>query len=177
MVLERDKKYNTPAVVLHWLVALLIIGLLIVGWLMTDLEKGSDLRKQVYNLHKSFGLIVFVLVLTRIYWRLISRVPEPVEKNRYLAGLAHVAHLLIYILIAFVPLLALTAGSFNRGFDFFIWHWDPVFSIDKEWAHALMHWHGLLAYSLASLVGFHVLAALWHQFIRRDHIFRRMWFT
>src|SRR5450830_1090975 len=157
MALETVKKYNKTAVILHWLVALLIIGLLIVGWLMTDLEKGSDLRKQVYNLHKSFGLIVLVLVLARIYWRLISRTPEPVENNRYLVALAHVAHIVIYILIAFVPLIALAAGSISRGFDFFIWHWDPMFTIDKERAHDLMHWHGLLAYSLASLVAFHVI--------------------
>ncbi len=177
MTIEAVKKYNPTAVILHWVVALLIIGLLVVGWLMTDLEKGSDLRKQVYNLHKSFGLIVLALVLVRIYWRVRSRVPGPLEKNRYLAGLAHVVHLVIYILIAFVPAIALAAGSINRGFDFFIWHLDPIFAIDKERAHTLMELHGLLAYFLASLVGFHVLAALWHQFVRRDRIFRRMWFT
>jgi cytochrome b561 len=176
MSTQATHKYNNVAVLLHWLVAMLIIGLLIVGWLMTDLEKGTALRKQVYNWHKSFGLIVLILVLARIYWRLRSRIPEPLEKNPYLVWLAHIAHLLIYLLIAFVPLIALAAGSFNRGFDFFVWHWEPLFAIDTERAHTLMYWHGLAAYVLAGFVGFHVLAALWHQFIRRDHIFKRIWF-
>jgi cytochrome b561 len=176
MTFETVKKYNTTAVILHWVVAILILGLLLVGWLMTDLEKGSDLRRQVYTLHKSFGLIVFTLVLFRIYWRLRSTIPQPLENNRFLVALAKLVHVVIYLLIAFVPLIALTAGSISRGFDFFIWHWDPIFPVQKVLAHNLMDWHGLLAYSLAGFIGFHVLAALWHQFIKRDRILNRIWF-
>lgn len=170
------QRYHWLSVLLHWSVALLIIGLLVLGFFLEDLPKGP-FRKELFNLHKSFGLIVFALIVFRIFWRLKSPVPDHVPGTAYQVGLAKLAHVLIYILMVFVPLAALTAGSFNRGFDFFALHLDPVFPVNKDFSHQLMNVHGWVAYALAALVLLHVSAAIWHHFIKKDGLLRRMWIS
>lgn len=169
-------RYNNLAVILHWAIALLIIGLLILGWFLEDIPKGP-LRKELFNLHKSLGLLVLVLFIVRVYWRTRSLIPEHVPGSAHQVQAAKIAHVLIYILMGLVPAIALVAGTFNRGIDFFTWHIDPIFTVNKDLAHLLMEWHGWLAYTLAAFVVLHILAALWHQFFRKDRILRRMWFT
>ena len=68
-----EEKYTNIAVLFHWLTAVLVIGLLALGWYMTDLE-GSE-KGYFYRLHKSFGLTVYFIVLLRLAWRL--RNPPP----------------------------------------------------------------------------------------------------
>jgi cytochrome b561 len=169
-------RYNNTAIVLHWLLALLIIGLLVVGFFMPDLPK-TPLRKVIYNYHKSFGLIVFALVLFRIYWRLTHAVPAPVPGSRWQVQLAHYAHVFIYALILVVPGAGLLASAFNHGFNLFVFHWEPVFAVDKDLAHQIMGWHGVTAYVLAGLLSLHVIAFAWHQFVQKDGLIRRLWFT
>lgn len=169
------QRYNNTAILLHWGLAILIIGLLVMGYFMPDLPK-TPLRKLIYNTHKSFGLIVFALVLFRIYWRLSSAVPEHVPGSPLQVRLAHYAHIFIYALILVVPGVGLLASSFNHGFNLFVFHWDPLFAVDKELAHAIMGWHGVTAYVLAGLLGLHVAAFAWHQFVQKDGLIRRIWF-
>lgn len=176
MLASTPKRYNNTAIVLHWSLALLIIGLLVVGVFMPDLPK-TPLRKLIYNYHKSFGLIVFVFVLFRIYWRLRSVVPEHVPGTDFQVKLAKYAHVAIYVLITAVPALGLLASSFNHGFNLFVFHWDPIFSINKDLAHAIMEWHGIVAYVLAGFLGLHLAAVIWHQLIKKDGLLSRIWFS
>lgn len=176
MTTPAPKRYNNVAILLHWGLAILIIGLLIVGFFMPELPK-TPLRKLIYNYHKSFGLIVFVFVLFRIYWRLHSVVPDHVPGTDFQVKLAKHAHIAIYVLIAAVPALGLLASSFNHGFNLFVFHWDPIFSIDKDLAHQIMEWHGFVAYTLAGLLVLHLVAVVWHQLIKKDALLRRIWFT
>jgi cytochrome b561 len=49
--------------------------------------------------------------------------------------------------------------------------------VDKDLAHEIMAWHGVTAYVLAGLLGLHVAAFIWHQFVQKDGLIRRIWFT
>ena len=69
-----EEKYTNIAVLFHWLTAVLVIGLLALGWYMTDLE-GSE-KGYFYRLHKSFGLTVYFIVLLRLAWRLKNPPPS-----------------------------------------------------------------------------------------------------
>lgn len=176
MTIPKPKRYNNTAILLHWGLALLIIGLLVVGFFMPDLPK-SPLRKLVYNYHKSFGLIVFALVLFRIYWRLSHLVPDHVAGTRLQVQLAHYAHIFIYALILVVPGVGLLASAFNHGFNLFVFHWEPLFAVNKELARQIMDWHAVTAYVLAGLLGLHLAGFIWHQFVRKDGLISRIWFT
>ena len=79
--------YNNVAVVLHWLIALLVICMFFFGLYAEEakealVEEGIGTRKQVimlFNWHKTFGLLVLVLVLARLAWRLVSKAPPMSE--------------------------------------------------------------------------------------------------
>lgn len=169
---EKPDRYNRVAIALHWAIALLILGLLVLGWFLEDLPKGS-LRSQLFNLHKSFGLLTLILVLFRVYWRWAHPPPAPVGPPA-LRKPAEAVHVAIYLLMGLTPLIALIAGSMNRGIDFFALHLDPVFPVNKDLAGFFMHVHGLWAYGLAALVALHAAAALWHQFYLKDGTLDRM---
>ena len=168
-------RYNSISIALHWAVAILIIGLIILGWYMAGLPRDA-FRSTLYNLHKSFGAIVLGLILLRIIWRLRSVLPSQ-EVGHLQQVLIEFAHFGLYLLMFAVPFIALVAGSFNRGYTFFQWHWEPLFAKDPDLAHFFMDWHGWLAYALTALVAGHILAALHHQFVVKDNIFRRIWFS
>lgn len=168
-------RYHPISIALHWAVAILIIGLIILGWYMAGLPR-DEFRSQLYNWHKSFGAIVLGLILLRIIWRLSAALPG-LNVGHFQQVLIEFAHLGLYLLMFAVPFIALVAGSFNRGFTFFQWHWEPLFNKDPDLAHFFMDWHGWLAYALAALVAGHILAALYHQFVVKDNIFRRIWFA
>ena len=63
-------QYTRTAKVLHWLIALLIIGLFAFGQYMSDLSM-SPRKLQLYSWHKWAGITVFLLVLIRLAWRLL----------------------------------------------------------------------------------------------------------
>lgn len=81
-------KYALTSRILHWVMAVLIIFLLGLGIYMNDfLDKDSVNRLDVYNLHKSLGVVVLILVFLRIINRLLTRTPalpfaiSALEKN------------------------------------------------------------------------------------------------
>lgn len=80
-------------------------------------------------------------------------------------------------MILIVPAAGLLASAFNHGFNLFVFHWDPLFPVDKALARQIMDWHGVTAYLLAGLLGLHLAAFAWHQFVQKDSLIRRIWFT
>lgn len=67
-------RYNRVAIALHWLLAALIIAMLALGWYMGGLPKGPE-RAGLFNLHKSVGTVVLLLVAFRLLWRAGHRPP------------------------------------------------------------------------------------------------------
>ena len=55
------KRYNTVAVIIHWIMAILLICMFILGIYMVDLPKGSDERSWFFELHKSIKINKFLI--------------------------------------------------------------------------------------------------------------------
>ena len=70
-----NQKYTRTAKSLHWLMALLLIGQLALGFYMSDLPLSPD-KLQIYSWHKWAGVTLFMLVFFRIMWRLTHRTPD-----------------------------------------------------------------------------------------------------
>src|SRR4030095_12331847 len=69
-------RYTWTAIALHWLIAAIVIGVFAWGWWMQKIQKQPPgLRADAFNLHKSFGLAVLLLMLVRVGWRLLHRPP------------------------------------------------------------------------------------------------------
>ena len=178
-----QKHYSKTAMALHWTSALLLVGLLSVGAVMTRLPDHEFMLKfELYQLHKSVGITLFVLVLLRLGWRLGHKPPAlllPVWQTR----LAAIVHTALYALMIVMPLVGWAMVSASPlGIPTLLYDLVPLPHLaffeslaDKKTAEAtLKQIHSALAGVLALLAGSHVVAALWHQFIQKDRLIHRM---
>lgn len=168
-------RYGTLSKVLHWVLALLVIGLLCVGMLMEDLDTGTKFK--VYALHKSFGICVLALVFVRILWHVYSRKPGFVDGMKPWEKLAaHAAHIFLYIAMIVMPMTGWLMSS-AKGYTvtvFSTFDLPHLIAENKELGKLFAETHELLAYALIAAVAIHIGAALKHHVINKDATLKRM---
>lgn len=171
------ERYGTVAIALHWAVAVLVLGQIALGWWMLELPKSPPgLRADWFNLHKSLGLTIGLLVLLRLAWRWRHPAPAlPASLPRWQARAARISHFLLYACLIAQPLVGYLGSSFTRypvkyfGLTLPHWGWDaPAL---KELCSAV---HLGIACLLTVLVAVHIAAALKHLLVNRDGVFQRM---
>ncbi len=168
-------RYTPIAIVLHWLLALAIVGAFGVGLYMTELPF-SPARLKLYNWHKWAGVTILALSALRLLWRLTHRPPADAPMPAWQARAAHATHHLLYVLFFAVP-LAGWAYSSAAGYPIV---WFGVLPLpdfvpkDPGLADTFKLLHKLSAYGLALLVLAHVGGAIKHHFIDRDGLLARM---
>lgn len=179
-------RYGTVAMGFHWLIALLVIANICVGLYMGDLPRSDPMKFQIFQIHKSIGLTVLALSVLRVLWRVINPVPPiPRGMSTPLTFAAKAMHWLFYFLIVAVPLagwIMVSASPLGNGtsfFGLFVWPNLPFFTgMTREALHPVHETfetaHVFLAWSMIVLVPLHVAAALYHHFLRRDDVLRRM---
>lgn len=171
------QRYTTTAIVLHWLIALLIIGAFTLGLVMTDMPGISPTKLRYYNWHKWAGVTVLLLAALRLLWRLGHR-PPPLSNTMpaWQRGAAHGLHHLLYVLMFAVPLsgyfFTLAAGRPVVYFGLF--KLPVLIDPNPQWKDVLQETHEWLVWFMAAIVAVHVLAALKHAFVDRDDTLRRM---
>ncbi len=161
---------------LHWTTALLIVTLVPVGLTMVRLEPGS-IPDTLYEVHKSFGLLVFGLALCRIALRLARGAPPLVPGlPAWQRAAAHGSHIALYILIVLVPVLGWAGTSACCAPVNLFWTIPLTLPVSggMEVAKRIFALHDAMALTLAGIVLIHVGAALHHHLIRRDDTLRRM---
>jgi cytochrome b561 len=179
-------RYGSVAMGLHWIIAALVLVNLCLGLYMADLPRSDTSRFMLFQLHKSFGLTVLTLSILRLGWRLMNPIPPlPRGLHPVLRLGAHASHFLLYFLIIAIPLAGWAmVSSSSLGlptpyFGLFAW---PNISFLARLPPAtkaanldlFKDVHSWLAFGAIALVTIHVVAALYHQFIRRDDVLRRM---
>lgn len=171
------ENYTTVAKLFHWILSILIMGMLAVGWYMVSFEDKPNIRIY-FDLHKSFGLIVGALVLLRLLWRFSHKTPPlPTTVPAWQANAARLVHWLLYVCIILMPLTGFLASSFGKyGIAFFGLPLPRWVNQNHDISSLLFKWHGIIAWVLVVLIVLHVLAAFKHLFINKDRIFQRMWF-
>jgi cytochrome b561 len=182
-------RYGTVAMTLHWLIALLVIGNVLIGFAFANLldHKTNPYFFLIVQTHKSIGLTVLALSVLRLAWRLMNPVPALPPMSSVLRILARGTHYLFYALIIGVPLagwLMVSASSTGAPTMWFGLFPVPSFEFLSSLPRAerapihenLETLHAVLAYSAAALLVLHVSAALYHQYSRHDDVLKRMWF-
>ena len=169
-------RYTIPAMVFHWLLAVMIIASFSFGLYMVELPF-SPARLKQYNWHKWAGITILGLSAARLLWRLTHR-PPPLNAATptWQIKASHAVHMLLYVLFFAAP-LAGWAYSSAAGFPVVYLGLMPLpdfVSPNRELAATLKLVHRTLVYSLAALVVLHVLAAVKHQFIDRDGLMDRI---
>lgn len=165
--------YDGVAIALHWIIALFIVALLICGQYAEGLPRTDATRGLILNWHKAGGVIVLGLVVLRSLWRLGHPAPQPIKTTPFTDTTANVVHRLIYLLLLLIPISGLgMTFAFGRGID--LLGIPPLMQKIEPVAMAFAGGHGILTKVLFALVLLHTLAALWHQYIRRDATLGRM---
>ena len=175
--MTRDR-YTTTAIVLHWLIALLLLGQFAFGLALDDLPRGTPARGLYVNLHKSSGILIGLLIVLRIAWRLTHVPPAlPAALPPWQRRAAGVGHAALYACMLALPLSGYLASNFSKhGIRFFNVVRMPPWGPDDSVLYAFFNGaHHVAALLLALFVGLHVLAVARHVLIDRDGLFWRMW--
>lgn len=170
--MKKLPRYPFSVSLLHWLLAIALIGNLVVGWLLDD-------REDLVTLHKSIGITVLGLVLIRLANRV--RMREQLPKSVNGAGtpayiVEAVVHRLLYVLMLAVPLLGWlkTNAAGHAASCFGLFSLPTLITKSRELSHLLGQLHSLTAYGLAALIGLHVLGALAHRIFKAQNILPRI---
>ena len=180
MTLSSSERYSPVAMLLHWVLALAIIGAFAVGLYVEGLPF-SPRKLQLINWHKWAGVTILALSLLRLLWRLTHRPPAlPARIDRAMPGWQkaayHGTHHLMYLLFLVVP-LAGWAYSSAKGFPvvwFGVLPLPDLVAKDEALASLFKGVHALSAFALIGLAGLHIAAALKHQLVDRDGLLGRM---
>ncbi|WP_322081615.1 cytochrome b [Burkholderia sp. BCC1972] len=173
-ILAKQTRYSSPAIFFHWAIFVLVA----LAYLAIEIRgpKGSDSRVFWMNVHLTAGTFVLVLSVLRVLWRAVSRVPEAIPQALLLRWLSRLAHLALYVFIIAQPLLGIM--MINLGGKPVSLDWLGVsftlFGPDKALRPTIKEAHELIGNAFYFVIGLHALAALYHHFIRRDDVLRRM---
>ncbi len=169
-------RYTATAKGLHWLMAILLFGLIGLGFYMHDLPL-SPTKLQLYSWHKWAGVTAFLLVWLRLFWRLTHRPPElPASMAKLMQLAAHAGHLMLYLLMLAIPLSGWLMSS-AKGFQtvwFGVLPIPDLLAKNKELGDLLQTVHMSLNLLFVAVIAGHIGAALKHHFIDKDDILTRM---
>lgn len=193
--MAQDPKYDLPTYTptargLHWLIALLIFVQLPLGFYMSYRgnempsvnEKGEPVKGvwdaltgYLYSSHKLLGLIVLALIVLRLLYRLTRGTPrsDPAVPPA-LTGVSHLVHWALYALLLAVPILGYTAISYGDYLDVFNFRLPMLTEKNDELSKQVFHWHEIGAFLIIAFVALHIVAAIYHSFVRRDRVVERM---
>lgn len=169
-------RYATGSIVFHWVMAILIIGLILLGWYMTGIPLGTPPRGYYFNLHKSFGLIAMAFIALFIGTRLRYGAPEhPDTMKTWEVKAARLAHTLTYILLIVVPVSGYVEANLTKyGIKFFGYPLPPWGPTLPAISKLLSTVHEYSANAFAALIAIHAGAAIKHLVINRDRVLQRI---
>ena len=162
---------------MHWISGLIFLFNLGLGWILasTKFFDGSE----IYNvpLHKSFGVLVFFLVIMRIFIRFSSELPEQVNNTNKLEKIAEkFTYFALYFSLVAIPFIGYAMSNFSgRTVSFFgLFNLPAIFSTNKELAKKFYEMHELSAYIALGFIGLHILATVKHYIFNKENLLKRM---
>ncbi|ENF0688004.1 TPA: cytochrome b [Proteus mirabilis] len=170
-------RYGHLSLLLHWGTALTVYGMFTLGLWMVNLGYYDSWYHSAPEIHKSIGIILFIVLLFRAIWRWISPPPTALSSYSRLTRIsAHVAHMLLYlILFAIIISGYLISTADGQPISVFDWFSVPaVFTGEGEQADLAGDVHLYLAWAVVVLSLLHATGALKHHFIDKDITLKRM---
>jgi len=169
-------RYTGTAKSLHWVMAILLFGLLALGFYMHDLPLSPE-KLKLYSWHKWAGVTAFLLVLVRLAWRVTHLPPAlPASMPRIMQLAAHAGHFALYALMIAIPLSGWLMSS-AKGFQtvwFGVLPIPDLLDKNKELGDLLAVVHKVLNLLFVAVLAGHIGAALKHHFIDKDDILTRI---
>ncbi|RYE58537.1 MAG: cytochrome B [Rhizobiaceae bacterium] len=166
-----NTRYGSVAITIHWLTAAIILALFVTGLLAAG-QADTEAQLALVRFHVPLGTAVLVLTVLRIVWWWVAdrRPVLPADQPRWQKFMAHAVHVALYLVVLLLAssgiatlvltgaLPAIIAGTTLPDFETVL----PRLV------------HGIASRLLLGLLALHIGAALYHQFVRRDHLMARM---
>jgi cytochrome b561 len=169
MTTTSPQRYSPLWVTIHWLVALLIFAAIYLG--ISSFQSPPEAKAAYLRWHMPIGVTVLVLMLVRLYLR--WRAPRPADATAGNALFDFIGRWTHYLLYAFALLVPLSGFALSIRYNLPPIVFGGQGAIPADLTPAL---HGLLFPLFTLLILLHILAALYHQFIRKDNLLARMWY-
>ena len=170
------QRYTGVARLLHWTMAALVLMSIPVGFILLSLPQGR-VQDTLFDLHRSVGVLLFVLVVIRLAWRLAHPPPPlPDDLPAWQRIASGTVHRLLYAILLIQPIIGWWGTSaFGAPISvFWLFELPPLVSKDEEAARQILGWHDIVGITLAVTIAIHIGAALFHHFVRRDEVLGRM---
>lgn len=170
-----EQQYGIISRANHWLSALIVVGLIVVGMYMSDLDNGPE-KQDLYALHKSMGVALLGLILVRFVWLKVSPNPAQLSSTRFEHILGHSVKGMLYLAMLMMPitgwLLSNAAGYDVKFFDLFTL--PTLIEKNEEFKEIIEEIHEFGGLMVIGLVLLHVAGALKHHFVYKDETLLRM---
>lgn len=170
------ERWGHLSIALHWITVAVILSLVVVGFVMEDLPN-TPFKRDVYLLHKSFGLTVLALTALRLGWRLVQPTPAlPEGMPAWQRWAAHGGHLGLYGLMIAIPASGWAYNwASNFATPYFGWTlMERAGAVDRELKAIAGVVHEWGVYALLALLVAHAGAAFYHHYQLKDTVLRRM---
>ncbi len=168
--------FSRVSKIFHWTMAVIILLMISSGFFMTKMGF-SPTKLEIYALHKSFGILVLMLVAFRLIARYTKPPPKPLETHSKAEKvLSKSAHYALYALMILMPLsgwIMSSAGDFPNSF-FGLFEMPDLVSKDEGIFNFFRETHELLAIVILIIVGAHMAGAFKHEYIDGDQTLSRM---
>lgn len=167
--------YGGIARALHWLVVALLACQFVTAALLPDIKVDTPVDA-IISLHFSLGIVIAATMIVRLAQRLrhpVAVAPGAPAWERVLARSLHVVFYLVLIVGPFLGWAAASAHSVPVSL-FGLITLPPIAPRKAAWGLVAGDIHGYAMWTLLGLIGAHAAAALWHHFVRRDDVLRRM---
>ncbi len=171
-----DLHYDRATIAFHWLTVILVVGLFALAEVWGFLPRGTPTRRLLQSLHISFGLLFAAVFVLRAVWRLGAGRRLPPAGAGWLRVASSGMHGLLYLLLAAQIVLGfLFRWAQGEPFAFFgLFDIPTLISIDHEQRRFIGGLHNTVGWSIIVLACIHAAAALFHHYVLRDGVLRRM---
>lgn len=179
--MNTSNSLSKSTIFMHWLVASSIIGMMVFGWYMVEFKEYS-----LYHIHKSVGIVVFVLILARVVWRMKEGWPTPVAQyQKHEVALSKAVHWVLLLSTILIPIWGMvSSGNGGHGFGLFGLDIIPrnvnpddvtkVITRNEFWHDLGEKLHVYNVYVLFGALALHVTGALKHHIFDKDNTLKRM---
>ena len=172
-ILNNKSKYGLLSKLFHWLTAAGIIIQIPLGFYLVDLDFDQS-RVDIENYHILFGLIIFYATLLRLIFKLLT--PTPNFKDNAFPGqkfLAKLNHFFLYFALLSITISGILKKLFN-GESLIIFFKKINLTYNYELSEQFYSIHVLTNYALIGLITLHILAVLFHKFLLKENILKRI---
>lgn len=171
--------YSIAARTLHWLTVALLLVQIPLGLYMVSYGARTNFAAptaQMYDSHKLIGMVILLLVVTRLAYRLTAGAPGPEPTIQpWQRIVSEIVHWILYAMLLIVPIIGWLAVSYYGPFEPFGIKLPRLASDNATNAEYYFFVHRIMGFLLIGLIGMHVGAALMHFIVHKDNVLGRMW--